>query len=116
MITYDEVLVLHNLSIRDYGGSYGIRDSNLLKSALIRPFQVFDKNELYPSVLEKAASLIESIVQNHPFVDGNKRTGFIATYIFLYRNQLQITAHDEEAYNFVMNIASSQIAFNEIVH
>ena|SRR5919198_1244881 len=115
MISLDEVLVFHENSIRDYGGSLGVRDMNLLESAIARPFQTFGGTELYPTVFEKAAALIESIVKNHPFIDGNKRTGFLAAFAFLMRNNLELNADNSAAYDFVINIASSQISFEEIV-
>ncbi len=115
MIMLEEVLLLHDNSIKDYGGSSGVRDMNLLESAIARPFQSFGGNELYPSVFEKAAAIVESIVNNHPFVDGNKRTGFLAGFMLMYQNGYEITAKKEDAYDFVINIASSNIEFEEIV-
>ncbi len=115
MISLEEVLKLHERSIRDFGGSLGIRDKNLLESALSRSFQSFGNVEFYPSIFEKTAALIESIVKNHPFVDGNKRAGFLAAYFFLFRNNYELTASQETAYEFVINIASSQISFEQIV-
>ena len=119
MISVNEVLQLHNNSIRDYGGSFGIRDINLLESAVIRPFQSFGDTAFYPTAFEKAAAIIESIVKNHPFIDGNidgnKRTGFLACYTLLYRFKFEITAGKEEAYQFVIDIASSNITFENIV-
>lgn len=88
MISLEEVLQLHKNSIRDFGGSPGIRDISLLESAVIRPFQQFEKIELYPSAFEKAAEILQSIIKNHPFVDGNKRTGFLAAYALLYKHDL----------------------------
>ena len=116
MISLDEVLQLHNKSILDYGGSNGTRDINLLESAIARPYQSFGDVEFYPSPFEKAAALIESIVKNHPFIDGNKRTGFLACYSLLYRSKFQINADQEHAYQFVIDIASSKISFEDIVY
>ncbi len=115
MITVDEVLVLHDLSINFFGGSPGIRDINLLESAVARPFQTFNNNDVYISVFEKATALLESIVKNHPFADGNKRTGFLSSLIFLKRNNLKLIASEKEAYQFVIKIASSEIQFAEAV-
>ena len=70
MIPFKEVELLHRILIDKFGGSHGIRDKAALESAISRPFQTFDGNDLYPSVFEKAASLIESILVNHPFIDG----------------------------------------------
>ena len=116
MTSLDEVLQLHNKSILDYGGSNGIIDINLLESAIARPYQSFGDVEFYPSPFEKAAALIESIVKNHPFIDGNKRTGFLACYSLLYRSKFQINADQEHAYQFVIDIASSKISFEDIVY
>lgn len=115
MISFNEVLQLHNKSIKDFGGSYGIRDTNLLESAIARPYQSFGEIEFYPTPFEKAAALIESIVKNHPFIDGNKRTGFLACYVLLYQNKIRLTADQELAYQFVIDIASSNIQFEDIV-
>ncbi|MEP6512693.1 MAG: type II toxin-antitoxin system death-on-curing family toxin [Parafilimonas sp.] len=115
MILIDEVLRLHENSIRDYGGSFGIRDKDLLESAIARPFQTFGGIDLYTSVFEKAAALLESLIKNHPFVDGNKRTGFLAAFVFLHRNNFEIIAEQENAYDFVIKVGSSQLTFEEIV-
>jgi death-on-curing protein len=115
MITLSEVLQLHERSIKDYGGSKGVRDINLLESAIARPFQSFGGTELYFTPFEKAAALIESIVKNHPFIDGNKRTGFLAGFTLLYRSNLLIVAEQEAVYNFVIDVASSNISFEDIV-
>ena len=90
MIPIKEVEQLHQILIAKFGGSHGIRDKSALESALARPFQTFDKKELYPSVLEKGASLIESILVNHPFIDGNKRTGYTLLRLFLLQNAIDI--------------------------
>lgn len=74
MIHLEDVINIHEFLIDKFGGSHGIRDVSLLKSALARPFQTFDQVDLHKSHVEKAAALIESIITNHPFVDGNKRT------------------------------------------
>ena len=82
MISEKEALEIHAILLERFGGSSGVRDHALLDSALNRPFQTFDGNELYPSPIEKAAAMLESIVKNHPFIDGNKRTGYVLTSIF----------------------------------
>ncbi len=115
MISLNEVMQLHKRSVQDYGGSHGVRDINLLESAIARPYQSFGDVEFYSTPFEKAAAIIESIVKNHPFIDGNKRTGLLAGYTLLYRSKIQITVTQEEAYQFVIDIASSIIVFDEIV-
>ena len=115
MITLEEVLALHDLAIKFFGGKIGIRNMDLLKSAVTRPFQTFDNKDVYFSVFEKAAALLESLVKNHPFVDGNKRTGFLASIIFLKRNNIKLKASEAESYEFIMKVASSEILFIDIV-
>lgn len=115
MITIHDVLLLHTYSIRDFGGSEGIRDNNLLESAVERPFSTFTGEELYPTPQLKAAALLESIVKNHPFVDGNKRTGWLACIVILRMFKYRFTLSQEEAYEFVIKVASSNISFENIV-
>ncbi len=115
MITLAEVVQLHKNSIDDFGGSPGIRDINLLKSAVLKPFQSFEDVELYPSVFEKTAAIFESLIKNHPFADGNKRTGFLAAYALLYKNRFELIASKEKAYDFVIQVSSSSISFEVIV-
>lgn len=115
MISVKEAEVIHGLLIDTFGGSHGIRDLSALDSALARPFQTYESAELHSTPLQKAASLIESILINHPFVDGNKRTGYVLMRIFLISNELDINASQEEKYTFVINIASGVTKFEEIV-
>ena len=115
MILVKEVELLHRILIDKFGGSHGIRDNAALESAIARPFQTFDGNDLYPSVLEKAASLIESILVNHPFIDGNKRTGYTVLRLYLIQNGLDIAASQENKYEFVINIASGTLKYEGIL-
>jgi death-on-curing protein len=115
MITIKEVEEFHQILIEAFGGSYGIRDLAALESALARPFQTFDDTELHQTPTHKAAALIESILINHPFVDGNKRTGYVLMRIFLISNGLDIQATQEEKYDFVINIASGHTKFESIL-
>lgn len=115
MISLKEVEHIHEILINTFGGVHGIRDMESLKSAIERPFQTFDSKDLYPSIIEKAASLIESILVNHPFVDGNKRTGYTLLRIFLLINNLDISATQDNKYEFVINIASGVLKFDGIV-
>ncbi|MBL4730044.1 MAG: type II toxin-antitoxin system death-on-curing family toxin [Sulfurimonas sp.] len=114
MIDISDVIKIHKLLIVKYGGLEGIRDKGLLDSSINRPFQTFSKNELYPSVIDKASVLIESIVKNHPFVDGNKRVGLYLCLVFLQQNGYKIDATDNEKYDFVILIAESKINFENI--
>ena len=115
MFSKSVVLKLHKKIIRKTGGTFGIRDENLLISSLNQPFQTFAGVELYPSVEEKAGKLLETIIKNHPFVDGNKRTAYVLFKLYLYRNNLKIIASEDEKYNFVMAIAEGKYNFEKIV-
>jgi len=115
MILLEDVLSIHEFLINKFGGSHGIRDVGLLNSALARPFQTFDGVDLHKSHLEKAAALIESIVTNHPFIDGNKRTAYVLMRLYLLENGLDIKATQDEKYEFVISIASGNVSFEQIV-
>jgi death on curing protein len=115
MILIEDILNLHSKSINDFGGSHGVRDDGLLASAVARPFQTFDGKDLYPTVFEKAAALGESLIINHPFVDGNKRTGMLAMTSLLLNFNYRFTASPEEFYNFIINISTGSMPFTKIV-
>ena len=109
-IRVDDVLAIHADQIERYGGSQGLRDPGLLEAALFRP-----QTGYYPSLVDEAAALWESLSQNHPFVDGNKRTAFAATYAFLFINGLRIVARDEGAQEFVLGLyESGQLKFENL--
>ena len=109
-IRVDDILAIHADQIERYGGGEGIRDPGLLEAALFRP-----QTGYYPTLIEEAAALWESLSQNHPFVDGNKRTAFAATYVFLAINGLDITATDDEAQDFVLGLyATSSITLDKL--
>jgi death on curing protein len=116
MITLSQVEQIHKILIDQFGGSHGIREHGRLSSALSRPYQTFDGKELYPGAVQKAAALIESILINHPFVDGNKRTGYVLLRLLLIDHGLDITATQNEKYEFVIRIASGKTNFEEIVY
>jgi len=112
VISINDILVLHEKSINDFGGSHGIRDVGLLESAIARPFQTFGGEDLYPTTFEKAAALAESLIINHPFVDGNKRTGMLAMVSLLINDQYQLNASSDDLYNFVINISTGALSFD----
>ena len=115
MISLSDILKLHEMSIQKYGGSLGVRDEGLLDSAIARPFQTFGGEDLYASAIEKAAAIAESLIINHPFVDGNKRTGFLAMLAVLKIGKMNLTATEENAYQFTISISTGEIRFDEIV-
>lgn len=115
MISLTDILLLHEFSIVDYGGAEGIRDEGLLISAISRPFQTFDGEELYPSPLEKAAALLESLIVNHPFVDGNKRVGMLSMVALLAENGMEITADGENLYQFIISVSTGSLDYKQIL-
>jgi len=109
-IRIEDILAIHADQIERYGGGEGIRDPGLLEAALFRP-----QTGYYPTLIDEAAALWESLSQNYPFVDGNKRTAFAATYVFLAINGLEITATDDEAQDFVLGLYSaSRLTFENL--
>jgi len=114
MIKIEVVTNLHKILINKYGGVHGVRDYNALESAINRPFMTFDQNELYPSPIDKAAALIESLISNHPFIDGNKRIGYVLMRYFLLENDLDIKATQSQKFDFVIKIAQGQLSFEQI--
>lgn len=115
MISVEEVLFYHYRLIQEFGGTDGVRSQDLLESAIHRPFQTFGGEDLYPSSLHKAAALVESLVKNHPFIDGNKRTGFAMMRLLLLEGGLDIKADEDEKYQFVISISTSQLDFEDIL-
>jgi len=115
MIPPKEVEFLNQILIDKFGGTRGIRDKGALESALARPFQTFEGQDLYPTVLDNASSLIESILINHPFLDGNKRLGYALLRLYLLKNNLDILASQDNKYEFVIGVASGLLKHPEIL-
>ena len=105
-ITKKQILMLHKQLIDEYGGSHGVRDENLLESALETLFQSFGGEELYPSVQAKAARLCYGLVRNHSMVDGNKRIGAHAMLIFLVLNGRELEYTQKELSDIILEIAA----------
>jgi death-on-curing protein len=110
----EQVLFLHSRLIVETGGAHGVRDLGMLLSALGRPQATFDNQELYPDLLAKTAALMDSLVRNHPFVDGNKRTAIAAAGIFLWVNHYQLAVKNEEMVRFTLACAQSQLSIREM--
>jgi death on curing protein len=108
-LTLIEVLELHRRVIEQSGGAFGIRNIGLLESAIAQPQMTFGGEDLYPSLLEKAGALGFSIIMNHPFVDGNKRTGHAATETFLVLNGMEINTSVDEQERAILAIASGEL-------
>ena len=108
-LTLSEALELHDRVIAQSGGALGVLHLGALESALAQPRMTFGGKELYPSVAEKAAALGYSLIQNHPFLDGNKRTGHAAMEVFLFLNGLEITASVDEQERTILQVASGEM-------
>jgi death on curing protein len=107
-LTPEQVLFLHAQLVAETGGSHGVRDLNLLLSALEKPQASFDDLDLYPDILAKAAALMDSLIRNHPFVDGNKRTSIVSAGIFLLLNEYKLITTNPELEKFTLEVARSE--------
>ncbi|MBA3711031.1 MAG: type II toxin-antitoxin system death-on-curing family toxin [Pyrinomonadaceae bacterium] len=108
-----EALELHRRVIKQSRGAAGVRDLGALESALVQPRMTFGGEELYPTIVEKASCLAFSMIKNHPFVDGNKRTGHAAMEIFLVLNGHEVNAPVDEQERIVLQLASSNLSREE---
>lgn len=108
-LTLSEALELHRRVIGQSGGALGLLNLGALESALAQPRVTFGGKDLYPSIVEKAAALGHSLIQNHPFLDGNKRTGHAAVEVFLFLNGLEIQSSVDEQEQIILQVASGQM-------
>lgn len=108
-LTIAEVLEIYQRIMKQTGGLVAIRDIGALESALAQPYMTFGGNELYPNLAEKAAALGFSLIQNHPFADGNKRTGHAAMAMFLAINGYMIDASIDEQTEVILSVAAGKL-------
>jgi death-on-curing protein len=108
-LALEQVLELHRLQIQRFGGSAGLRDRGSLEAALGRPQMTFAGEDLYPDVESKAAALMHSLVMNHPFVDGNKRTGAAVAELFLNLNGVELEADDDDLVAITLSVARGEV-------
>lgn len=113
-LTFAEIIEIHNYQIENFGGASGVRDMELLKSALGMPSATFGGTFLHPTIYEMAAAYLFHLVENHPFVDGNKRVGAMAALVFLDMNGIDFEASDEEFTAMVLRVASGKMLKAEI--
>ncbi|MEM5775877.1 MAG: type II toxin-antitoxin system death-on-curing family toxin [Anaerolineaceae bacterium] len=113
-LTPEQVLFLHSRMIQVTGGAHGVRDLSMLLSAVARPQASFDGEDLYPDLFSRAAALLDSLIRNHPFVDGNKRTAITAAGLFLAINGWQLMVEEDELVRFTLACAQSQHTLDEI--
>jgi death on curing protein len=108
-LTLDEMLEIHEDQIARYGGTAGIRDVGLLQSALAQPQATFGGQFLHADPFEMAAAYLFHVVQNHPFIDGNKRVGAVAALVFLQLNACEVKLTNPELESLVLSVAQGQI-------
>jgi len=113
-LTVDEIFAIHDRVIREYGGSPELVNLGHLEATLAAPRQTMFSEELYPDVFSKAAILFYLLIKNHPFLDGNKRTAFLALMRFLNINGYTLSATNDELYQFTIDVASSILTKEEV--
>lgn len=113
-LTIDEILRLHYQVIKDFGGSHGVRDEGRIKSVLLAPQQEVFGAEQYPTIHEKAAVYLCNIIGDHPFSDGNKRTGITVAGVFLMRNGIRLTATPQSLEDFAVRVATDHLEISVI--
>ena len=113
-LTAEQVLFIHARLITETGGSHGVRDLSMLLSAVGRPQASFDDRDLYPDLFSKAAALLDSLIRNHPFVDGNKRTGITAAAVFLQMDGYRLNTTNSELEKITIEVAQARQNVAEI--
>jgi death-on-curing protein len=115
ILTKEQVLMFHRALIDAHGGSDGIRDDGLLDSAMATPFQTFDGKPLFPTVQQRAVILGFGIVSNHPFIDGNKRTGAHAMLTMLAMNGIMPEYTQKELYEIILKVAAGEADSDDLL-
>jgi death-on-curing protein len=113
-IDREQTLAIHARQISEHGGSSGVRDENLLESALARPQNLLAYSEKQPSLARLAAAYAFGIVRNHPFIDGNKRTALVVSFTFLILHGIVITAIREERYFMFYDLAAGHVSEEDL--
>ena len=114
-LSKEQILMLHTQLIQQTGGSDGVRDYNLLDSALETPFQSFGGDELYPTIQAKAARLGYGLIKNHCMIDGNKRIGTHAMLVFLALNGIELKYTQKELYETILDVAAGNIEYEGLL-
>ena len=114
VLSKQQILILHSQLISETGGSDGLRDVGLLESAINSPFQQFGNEDLYPTIQQKASRLCFGLVNNHPFIDGNKRIGAHVMLVFLALNGIELEYTQYELSSTILKLASSEISYQQL--
>lgn len=115
IISKKQLIAMHHAIILRTGGSYGLRDKNMLESALASPFQTFDSQELFPSIEEKAAGLGFGLVSNHAFIDENKRIAAHTMLVLSELNGVVLTYSQTELINIFLELASGKASYSKLL-
>ncbi len=113
-LTPQQILAIHDRVVRRFGGSFGVRDIGLVESAVYRPQASFDGVDLYKTIFEKAGALLQSLLKNHPFVDGNKRTALTSAAIFLKINGFKLINTHKEEVEFAIKVDNEHLGLEQI--
>lgn len=113
-LTVSQVLFIHDQMVKRFGGSHGIRDTGLIESAVARPQATFGGSYLYISLFEKAAALLQSLLKNHPFIDGNKRTALTSAGLFLKKNGYELINNHQQEVEFAIQVDNGNLTIEEI--
>lgn len=113
-LTPQKVFFIHDQVVKRTEGSHGVRDLGLVESAVYRPQATFDGNDLYKGIFDKAAALLQSLLKNHPFVDGNKRTALTSAGLFLRLNGYKLINAKKEEVEFAIKVDNQHLDIEEI--
>lgn len=113
-LNIEQVLFIHARLITETGGMHGVLELGLLQSAVARPRASYDAHDLYPDLFSKASALLDSLVGNHAFIDGNKRTAITAVGLFLRINGYRLTANNQELENFTLQCAQRLVSLEQM--
>ena len=114
VLSKQQILLLHSQLISETGGSDGLRDVGLLESAINSPFQQFGNEDLYPTIQQKASRLCFGLVNNHPFIDGNKRIGAHVMLVFLALNGIELEYTQDDLSSTILKLASKEISYQQL--
>ncbi len=112
-LTVEQIITLQRIVVGETGGSHGVRDAGAVESAVAQPQMSFGGADLYPTLAEKAAALSFSLIQNHPFVDGNKRIGLASAITFLRANSFDLSGSADGQERAVLAVASGELSREE---
>ncbi len=115
-LSVEHVLALHDISIQEFGGIFGLRDKGLLESAVLQPMQSFGDQDLYPTLFDKAAAYAFFISENQPFLDGNKRTAISTAAVFLDLNGYGLKSASGTVYEVMMDVSNKRMDKDQLAH